>query len=215
MSKEFLQSKGESTMAFLSRRQLEQMGFKSLGDDVQVSEKASIYNAANISIGDHSRVDDFSILSAGSGGIAIGRYCHIACHDTLIGKARIVIEDYTALSAHVAIFSSTDDFSGAAMANPTLPDELRRVVHGDVILHKHSAVGANSVILPGVEMGEGAALGALSLAKSSLAPFSIYVGAPARKIAERKRDLLDVEKRYETLLCAKTACEPGEQMESI
>lgn len=192
-------------MAFLSKQQIEQMGFKSIGEDVKISEKASIYNAANISIGDHSRVDDFSILSAGSGGITIGRYCHVACHSTLIGKARITIEDYTALSAHVAIFSSTDDFSGAAMANPTLPEELRHVIHADVILRKHSAVGANSVLLPGVELGIGVALGAMSLAKGKLEPFGIYVGIPAKKVSERKRDLLEFEKRYEALLFAKTA----------
>ncbi|MCE5230690.1 acyltransferase [bacterium] len=192
-------------MTFLSREQLERMGFKSLGEDVKVSDKASIYNAANISIGDHSRVDDFSILSAGTGGISIGRYCHVACHSTLIGKAPIVLEDYVALSAHVAIFSSTDDFSGRAMANPTLPEEVRHVIHGNVTLHRFSAIGANSVILPGVDMGEGAALGALSLARASLEPFGIYVGAPARKVSERKRDLLEVEKQFRSMLMARTA----------
>ncbi|MEN6626750.1 MAG: acyltransferase [Candidatus Sumerlaeia bacterium] len=187
-------------MAYLTRQQLEAMGFKSLGDDVRVSEKASIYNAPNISIGDHSRVDDFCILSAGAGGISIGRYVHVACHSTLIGHARIVLEDFVALSAHTAIFSSTDDFSGAAMANPTLPDAVRHVVHGDVVMHKHAAVGSNSVILPGVDIGEGAAFGALSLVKSNAAPFSINVGVPARKIGDRKRDMLQYEKKLDELL---------------
>ena len=50
-------------MAFLSAEQLEQMEFKALGVDVLISDKASIYNPEQISIGDHSRIDDFCVVS--------------------------------------------------------------------------------------------------------------------------------------------------------
>ena len=46
-------------MAFLSQAHLHAMGFRSLGQNVRISDKASIYDPEIISIGDHSRIDDF------------------------------------------------------------------------------------------------------------------------------------------------------------
>jgi len=60
-------------MSVYTDNELHEMGFASIGQNVRVSRKASIYNAAQISIGDFSRVDDFCVLSAGAGGIQIGR----------------------------------------------------------------------------------------------------------------------------------------------
>ena len=54
-------------MGFYSREQLEKIGFKSLGENVLISDKTSIYFPKNISIGNNVRIDDFSVLSAGGG----------------------------------------------------------------------------------------------------------------------------------------------------
>ena len=65
-------------MAFLTDAQLAAMGFASLGSNVLISDKASIYGANRIQIGNNVRIDDFCVLSAGDGGIYIGNYIHIA-----------------------------------------------------------------------------------------------------------------------------------------
>ena len=57
---------------FLNENQLKEFGFKKFGENIKISDKASIYNAENISIGNNVRIDDFCILSAGEGGIEIG-----------------------------------------------------------------------------------------------------------------------------------------------
>ena len=44
-------------MAFLSRQQLEGMGFNSLGRDVKISDKAAIYNPDQMEIGDHGKFE--------------------------------------------------------------------------------------------------------------------------------------------------------------
>ena len=41
-------------MGYLTRDALEAMGFAHLGKDVQISEKASIYGAGRVSVGDFS-----------------------------------------------------------------------------------------------------------------------------------------------------------------
>jgi len=50
--------------------------------------------------------------------------------------------------------------------------------------------------MPGVEVSEGSAIGANSLVIKSTEPWSINVGSPSRKIKERSRDLLNLEKKY-------------------
>jgi len=180
-------------MAFLTEDAVAALGFAHIGRDVRISDKASIYRAERISIADHARIDDFCILSAGQGGIAVGRYVHIACYCSLIGDARIEFEDFSGLSSRVAVYSSSDDFSGGALAHPTVPEDLRRVSSAPVVLRRHALVGAGSVILPGVTLGEGSSVGALSLVRNDLDAFWVYAGIPARKLRRRKTDLLALE----------------------
>ena len=183
-----------NVMSYLEASDLNALGFNSLGKNVLISSKASIYNPSKISIGDHVRIDDFCILSAGEGGIQIGKYVHIACYCSLIGDSPIILHDFSGLSSRVAVYSSTDDFSGKAMSNPTIPEKFRKVISKPVVLHKHVIVGSGSTILPGVSLGEGASVGAMSLVTKNCEPFHIYFGIPAKKLKKRKKDLLQLEK---------------------
>lgn len=183
-------------MPFLSTSELQSMGFARLGRDVRISSHAVFYNAARIEIGDYSRIDDFCVLSAGEGGIRVGRHVHLACFCSLIGKKTIDLADFSGLSSRVSVYSSSDDYSGASLTNPTVPEKYRRVADGEVSIGRHVIVGAGSVILPGVRIGEGAAVGALSLVRKNLAEFGVYFGAPAKRIGARKRDLLELETRF-------------------
>lgn len=180
-------------MGLLSRKQIEEMGFSHVGENVRLSDKASYYNCKNIVIGDHVRIDDFCVLSAGVGGIEIGSYIHIAVYSSLIGAGKIELRDFSNISSKVAIYSSNDDYSGTSMTNPMVPDEYTNVSHADVIIGRHVIVGSGSVVLPGVTLDTGVAVGALSLVTRSCEEFGIYSGVPAKRIKERKRDLLELE----------------------
>jgi dTDP-4-amino-4,6-dideoxy-D-glucose acyltransferase len=181
-------------MVMLSRRDIESMGFASLGENVQISDKASFYCAGRITIGSNTRIDDFCILAAGTGGIEIGSYVHLAVGTSLIGAALIRLSDFSGLSSRVSIYSSSDDYSGETLTNPTVPDEFKNVRHAPVYLGRHVIVGSGSVILPGVTLEDGVAVGALSLVNKDCAAFGIYAGNPIRRVKERKRNLLDLEK---------------------
>ncbi|MFA5240548.1 MAG: hypothetical protein WC476_12695 [Phycisphaerae bacterium] len=50
--------------------------------------------------------------------------------------------------------------------------------------------------MPGVTLHEGAAIGACSMVKSSCDPWSIYGGVPAKKIAERSKKALELERDF-------------------
>ena len=183
-------------MAFYSYDDLLALGFINVSRTALISTRASFYGTQRISLGEHCRIDDFCVLSAGEGGIEIGRNVHVAVMCTLIGKGKMVLSDFSNISGRVSIYSSNDDYGGACLAGAMLPEELRNVDHRGVTLGRHAIVGAGSVVLPGVHIGDGAAVGAMSLVKESLDAFGIYVGCPARKVGERERALLMAEQRY-------------------
>lgn len=180
-------------MGLLTREQIEEMGFARVGDNVRLSDKASYYNCANIVIGDNVRIDDFCVLSAGKGGIEIGNYIHVAVYSSMIGAGKISLQDFSNISSRVAIYSSNDDYSGASMTNPMVPEAFTNVTHADVTIGRHVIIGAGSVVLPGVVLEEGVAVGALSLVSKRCEAFGVYSGVPAKRIKERKRDLLKLE----------------------
>ncbi|WP_040551823.1 acyltransferase [Rheinheimera nanhaiensis] len=180
-------------MPTLNDKQIQSLGFKSLGKNVRISDKASIYNASNISLGDNVRIDDFAVLSAGDGGIRIGSHIHIAVYSSLIGAGSILIQDFSNLSSRVSVYSSSDDYSGASMTNPCISGKYKKVTHSPVVIEKHVIIGCGTVILPGAHLYEGVALGALSLAKGEYPEWSIYAGNPAKFIKERKKTALQLE----------------------
>jgi len=182
-------------MAFLTEEQIESMGFKSVGENTLLSDKASYYNCKNISIGNNVRIDDFVVLSAGIDGIEIGNYIHIAVFSSLIGAGKIILRDFCNISSKVSIYSSNDDYSGEYMTNPMISSEFTNVTHGAVSVGKHVIIGSGSVILPNVILEDGVAIGALSLVTKDCDAFGVYIGTPAKKIKERKRDLLELEKK--------------------
>ena len=183
-------------MALLTAQEIAQMGFQSVGKNVQLSNRASFYNCAQISIGDHVRIDDFCVLSAGVGGIFIGSHVHIAVYSSLIGAGEIVLSDFANISSKVSIYSSSDDYSGEWMTNPTIPAKFTGVTHGKVFIGRHVIVGCNSVILPNIALADGVAIGALSLVNKDCAAFGIYAGSPAKRIKERSRNLLALEQAF-------------------
>jgi len=183
-------------MSFYTVTELNELGFKSIGENVRLSKKASIYGTEKISIGNNTRIDDFVVISAGNGGIVIGNNVHIAVFSSLIGSGKIELCDFSNISSRVSIYSSNDDYSGAAMTNPTIPSNYTNVQHDTVFIGKHVIVGCGSIVLPGVILADGVAVGALSLISTDCKEWSIYVGNPAKKIKERKKDLLKLEVEY-------------------
>lgn len=181
-------------MAYLSNDDLVAMGFKSLGKNVKISDKASIYNAAQIEIGDYSRIDDFCVLS---GKIRLGRNVHIAPFCLIAGGSEgITMNDFSGAAYYVQIFSQSDDYSGRTMTNPTIPARFKSETKKAVSIGRHVIIGANSIVFPGVDLADGCSVGALSLVNKSTDPWGIYVGNPARRIKDRSQALLELEKEF-------------------
>lgn len=181
-------------MPFLTEEELKARGFKHLGKNVKISSLASIYNADQISIGDHSRIDDFCVLS---GKITIGRNVHIAVFNNLAGgEPGITMEDFSGLAYGCHVFTQSDDYSGRSLTNPTVPDVYKREKKAPVHLGRHVIVGTNSIIFPGVVIAEGCSVGAFTMVIHSTEPWMVYAGIPAKAVKPRSKDLLAFEKEY-------------------
>jgi acetyltransferase-like isoleucine patch superfamily enzyme len=173
--------------SFFSKEEIIQIGFARCGNKVLISRKASFYSPEKIEIGNNVRIDDFCILS---GHIVLGNYIHIAAYSGLFADEIIVIQNYANISSRVSIYAVSDDFLGHGMTNPTVPAKYRNVHTAPVVLEEHAIIGAGSVILPGVTIGAGAAIGALSFVTTDCEPWTIYAGIPARPKKGRQRDLI-------------------------
>lgn len=181
-------------MAYYTKEELVKIGFKYVGNNVKISDKASIYDSEKIEIDDNSRIDDFCVIS---GKIRIGKNVHITPTCLIAGGEKgIIFEDYTTLAYGVKVFTQSDDYSGETMANSTIPTKYKNEYKKEVILKKFSIVGAGSIIMPGVILEEGTSIGAMSLVLSSTKPWKIYTGIPAKSLKDRKKDLLKLEKEY-------------------
>ena len=182
-------------MAYLSELQLSEMRFKALGKNVKISDKAAIYDPHLIEIGDNSRIDDFCLIS---GVVYIGKNCHVTPMCLIAGgSVGVILADYCTLAYGVKVFAQSDDYSGETMVNSLIPKKYKNELFAKVTLSKYVVVGANSVILPGVDIAEGCSVGASSLITKSTDPWGVYVGAPAKRIKQRSTNLLKLVDMFE------------------
>jgi acetyltransferase-like isoleucine patch superfamily enzyme len=181
-------------MSYYTQDELQKLGFLHLGKNVKISDRASIYDCNQIYIGDNSRIDDFCVVS---GKIKIGKNVHITPMCLISGGEKgVIFEDFVTISYGVKIFTQSDDYSGATMTNSTVPEKYKNEYKKEVILKKHSIVGAGSIIMPGVALSQGTSIGAHSLVLESTQPWSIYLGSPAKKLKNREKKLIALERDF-------------------
>lgn len=179
--------------SFYNEEELKNIGFKSIGSNVLISKKASIYGAKNIIIGNNVRIDDFCILS---GKIIIENYVHIAAGVMLFaGDYGIYFKNFSGISSRSSVYAASDDYSGDYMTNPTIPDEYRNIIGGPVVFGEHALVGTGCTILPNVILGEGCAVGSMSLVNKSLEPYTINMGIPAKAQKNRHKGMVELSKK--------------------
>ena len=175
-------------MAYLSDEKIKEIGFKSIGDNVKISDRCVIYNPESIEIGDNSRVDDFCVLS---GRIVIGRNVHVTVYCNVAGGIPgVYIGDYSTIAYGCHIMSQSDDYTGASMTNSTIPKKYKAEMFRAVHIGKYVIIGSGSIVLPGCDIAEGCSVGAMSLINKPTKAWGVYFGVPAKRMKERSKELL-------------------------
>ncbi len=169
---------------------------KSVGTNVIIGKTVRIRYPELVEIGDNVIIDDFTYISTS---MKLHSNVHISAGCKIIGGKGAFVEmhEFSTLAPNVVLSAGSDDYT-SGIATPLVPMEFKANARiGRIILHKHCIVGAGSVVLPDVIFAEGACLGALSLANSSLEEYMLYAGIPARMIRARNREeILALEKRF-------------------
>ena len=119
--------------------------------------------------------------------LIIGKFCQIAAGVEFVMNG----------ANHQMNAVSTFPFytlEGWNMNPPALSD---LPLKGDTIIGNDVWIGQNAVILPGVQIGDGAIIGANSVVGSSVAPYTIVIGNPARILRKRfDDDLINLLLRF-------------------
>lgn len=145
-------------------------------------------------VGNNVRIEDNCILN---GNITIGNNVTVCAFCLFDGHAGITIGDDVTFAAKVSIHSGSDDYSGRSMFGTYVPSKFRKYhVNGHVFIQDHCLIGDSAIIMPGVTLAEGTAVGAQAFIKQSTEPFGIYAGTPARRIKERSRDFVEQYNEY-------------------
>lgn len=193
---------------WLSPSEIKRMPFVSLGENVLIDRRAILIGIERISIGSQVRIDADCMLNAGDGAISLGSWVHLGRGCLLVGGGRIALEDFAGLSADVAIFSQSDDFTGGSLTNATIPKEFSGVTSKPVTLAKHALVGRGATILPGADLGEGARLAANSVLTKPASAWRLYRGNPAEDAGRVRKALLAQEQALlERTRAGRVACD--------
>lgn len=135
-------------------------------------------------IGTDTTVWQFCVILPGA---KIGNNCNINCH--------VFIENDVIIGNNVTVKSGVQIWDGITIEdnvfigpNATFTNDLkpRSKVYPEAFLRttikKGASIGANATILPGIEIGEGAMIGAGSVVTKNIPPNTTWAGNPARQI---------------------------------
>lgn len=153
----------------------------------------------NIWIGDYVMIDDFVLICGGRDAMTEFKgYNHIGHFSSIVGSAGVVFEKFSSMAFGCRLLSESDDYVGGFMSNPMIPMEFHNQKVGRIVVQSHAIIGTNSVVLPGVTIGEGATIGACSLVAHDVEPWTVNIGVPTKPV--KMRDRAGVLAMYEKFL---------------
>ncbi len=161
---------------------------KKHGEDVYISAQVDIRRPKELEVGNHVAIDSFLYMTVPA---LLGDYIHIGPSVSIIGGARgkFTMKGFNTLTTGCRVVCVSDQYRGEGLAGYGIPKEYQDPTSGDpVTIERFASVGVNSVIMPGVTVGEGCVIGAGSVVTKSTEPWSVYIGAPAKKVKDRPRD---------------------------
>lgn len=143
----------------------------------------------NLTAGTNLRIDAFTHLQKNSKKknkkiIRFGNHVELNDYVHIAGVEKIEIGNKVLIASKVFITDhSHGEYSAAHnQSNPNTPPSERKIISKPVIIKDNVWIGEQTAILPGVIIGEGSIIGALSLVNKNIPPYSIAVGSPARVI---------------------------------
>lgn len=175
---------------YYSLKELKKFKFKKIGNNLEIKKSVKFFFSENIQIGNNVRIEDYSIIT-GRGGVKIGNYVQISSHSCILGKFGVELGNFVTLAPGVKIFSGSDDYHGHDIYTSFLKNEnFLEKNRGKIKIKDYVIIGANSVVMPGLTINEGVAIGALSFVNKSLKEWNIYYDYKTKKSKKRSKKFL-------------------------
>lgn len=124
-------------------------------------------------VGSYSTIEDYCVISNGSGDVIIGDECQIGIGTAILGPVKI--GNGAGTGQHVFISGFNHEFKDGTKNSKYQGLDIRGVVIEDEV-----HIGANSVVVAGVTIGKRSQIGAGSVVTKDIPPFSIAAGNPAK-----------------------------------
>jgi galactoside O-acetyltransferase len=146
---------------------------KKWGGNIIVEENVTLVNIDNYEFADFVLIDKGAIIAADT--LKIGRACHIALNSVISAGGDVVLNDFSCLGINSIIVSATDSFLGGYRAcGPMLPDCQRDVKRLTTVIGKDAWIPTNVIVLPGVNIGDGAVLLPNSVVRRNITPWTVW-----------------------------------------
>ena len=135
----------------------------------------------HLSIGDGTHIERNCTLLCDEGRLSIGKNCYLN-QNVRIGSARgrVAVGDNVMMGPNIVIDPSTH-----SRERTDVPMRDQPLVHGEIVIGNDVWLGANCVVLRGVNIGDGCVVGAGAVVTRDLPSMSVAVGVPARIIETR------------------------------
>lgn len=153
------------------------------GKEVKLYPLCKMIRSNNAELDNNCQIFDFVFIDAGNM-LKIGKYSILTWNVLIEGGGNTSIGDRVFIGPGSKILTSTyaiDEF----YAIEHLPLDCGKILYGDIILEDDVYIGANSIIMPGSIVKRGAVVGANSLVKGVLEPWTINVGTPCKYLRDR------------------------------
>ena len=148
---------------------------KGRGALIRRHARLDVFPWRRFEVGRDALIEDYAVVNNGAGDVLIGDAARIGIGSVVIGPVRR--GDRAGLGQHVFISGFNHGY-----ADGTRDSNEQKLVRKEVVIGRESHIGANSVVVAGVEIGERCQIGAGSVVTKNIPPYSVAVGNPARVI---------------------------------
>lgn len=159
--------------------------FRHYGQRVCIFEPCVILRPEMVSLGDGVRLDSFTKCEGGLG-VTLGVNVHIASFSHINGGGgEVVFGDHSGCASGVIVAGGYPDLS-YPWISPAEPPERCHVIRQRTVIGAYAVLFSRAVVLPGVTIGEGAAVAAGAVVTRDVEPWTVVAGVPARFVKKRE-----------------------------
>lgn len=181
--KQYLSQKQKSKInTFISKWKLLFLK-KQIGKNSYIDPTVNVFGWAHVSIGENTLIGEQSWLNVngreiGFKHIKIGDNCYIGRRNLLSSSRELIIGDFVMTNNECKFLGSNhvfDDPMCPYITTGTTNDDIQKI-------GANVWIGAGTIVLGSVNIGQGSIIGAGSIVTKDVPPFSVAVGNPCRVV---------------------------------